>query len=470
MTESKQNKNINIDSTLVTVYILNHNYEHFLERTIQSVLKQTMRDFELIIIDDGSTDNSREIIERYSSHEKVITIFQHNKGLNVSNNIALRAARGHYIMRVDSDDYLDENALMVLSGILDRNPDVGLVFPDYFLVDEEGTVLELVRRHNFDEVTLLDQPAHGACTLIRRQCLIELNGYDESFQCQDGYDLWIRFIEHHQIKNVNLPLFYYRQHSKNLTRNEEHVLETRSKIIEKHARLKGHHYRSIAIIPVRGKKTDPGSLVLRRLGGKTLLDWTLNAAIKAKHISGVVLTTPDEDLLDYVSVNYGKRVFAVKRDSNLARPNTYIEDTIFHALGKYTLNNPKPDIIVTLYIESPFRSYRYIDSAIDVMELFGTDTVIAVRSDVGDFYRHNGSGLEPLLNTGTLRLERDELYREVGQMRVVKRDFLEEHRCISGGKVGHVVLDQSAALRLHSEVDWEVAEFLVGRYRIRPGM
>ena len=119
---------------LVTVYITNHNYGRYVEQAIQSVLRQTLRDFELIIIDDGSTDNSREIIERYADHEQIVTIYQQNKGLNVTNNIALRAARGRYLMRLDADDYLDENALMVLAGVLERNPDVGLVFPDYFPV------------------------------------------------------------------------------------------------------------------------------------------------------------------------------------------------------------------------------------------------------------------------------------------------------------------------------------------------
>ena len=82
-----------VRNPLVTVYIPSHNYGRFLEQAIQSVLKQTLADFELIIIDDGSTDNSREVIDHYTEHEKVITIFQQNKGLNVTNNIALRAGR-----------------------------------------------------------------------------------------------------------------------------------------------------------------------------------------------------------------------------------------------------------------------------------------------------------------------------------------------------------------------------------------
>ena len=83
------------------------------------------------------------------------------------------------------------------------------------------------------DVTLLDQPAHGACTMIRTKILKEMGGYDESFNKQDGYDLWIRLIDSHKVSNINLPLFYYRQHSKSLTSDKLDLLKTRGKIIKK---------------------------------------------------------------------------------------------------------------------------------------------------------------------------------------------------------------------------------------------
>lgn len=454
---------MDLRSPLVTVYITNHNYGRFVEQAIQSVLAQTLQDFELLIIDDGSTDNSRQVIERYGDHEKVLTIFQQNKGLNVTNNIALRAARGRYIMRLDADDYLDENALMVLAGALDRSPEVGLVFPDYFMVDEDGAILGMERRHNFSEVTLLDQPAHGACTMIRRECLLELDGYDESFHCQDGYDLWIRFVQHYRVQNVNLPLFYYRQHQHSLTRNEEQILATRAQILERQAQRNGQHLNVVAVVPVRGRSIDPQSPALRPLGGLPLIDWTLRAALGAKRLSGVVVTTPDEELLAYVSRNYGDRIMAVKRDRKLASPNTYIEDTLFNAMGEYTKRNPNPDAVAVLYVESPFRTARHIDSAVDVMELFDTDAVVAVQSDTDVLYQHTGAGLKPIRKAQALRLEREQVYREVGQLHVVRREFLYAHKRLVGGKVGHVVLDQPAALRLRTEWDWEVAELQARR-------
>ncbi|WP_418502600.1 glycosyltransferase family 2 protein, partial [Flagellimonas sp.] len=203
---------MNCSFPTVTVYLVNHNYEKYVRQAIDSVLNQSFQDFELIIIDNGSTDGSGRIIEEYTSVDKVLTVFQENIGLNRTNNVAIEMATGRYIMRLDADDYLHPNALEILSGSLDRWTEAGLVFPNYFLVDDKSNMLDIIQRHDFNEVTLLDQPAHGACTMIRRECLEALNGYDESYHCQDGWDLWVRFIRRYGVRNVDLPLFYYRQH------------------------------------------------------------------------------------------------------------------------------------------------------------------------------------------------------------------------------------------------------------------
>lgn len=444
----------------VTVYVTNHNYGRFIERAIESVLSQTLRDFELIIIDDGSTDGSREIIERYGAREGIRTVFQHNKGLNVTNNIAARMARGKYIMRLDADDYLEEHALAILSGVLDRNPTVGLVFPDYVMVDEEGRLLEVVRRHNFDDVTLLDQPAHGACTLVRRECLLEIGGYDESFRCQDGYDLWVRFIQKYGVQNVNLPLFYYRQHGSSLTRNEERILSTRSKILEKQARRDSAKKNALAILPVRGAAIDARSQALRTLGKRTLLDWTIEAALEAERTMHIIVTTPDKRILEHVDKTYQGRVIGLERDRRLAEINTHVHETIAHALAAYAKAHAAPENLVVLSIESPFRHARHVDAALDVLDFYETDTVVGVRPETDTFYKHDGGGLHPLRTSEALRLEADDLFRRVGDMSVVRRAYFEQHKRVVGGRIGHVVLDPRSALRLASDWDWRVAELI----------
>ena len=233
---------------LVTVYITNHNYGKYISKAIMSVLKQSMNSFELIIIDDGSKDNSKKIIDKFKKNKKVISVFQKNKGLTVSNNLALRLAKGKYIMRLDADDWLDRNALQIMSNYLEKNNNIGLVFPDYFEVDEKGDIINLVRRHDFKKVKLLDKPAHGACTMIRKECLNKIGGYNERFDRQDGFYLWVKFIQRYGVMNINLPLFFYRQHNQSLTKNEEKIIKTRADIIKMDNFKKNSQKKALAIL------------------------------------------------------------------------------------------------------------------------------------------------------------------------------------------------------------------------------
>ena len=106
--------------TKITVYITNYNYGQYIEQAIESVLSQSIDDWELIVIDDGSTDNSLSGLINIVQM-KITIIAQENKGLNITNNVAVRLARGNYIVRLDADDFLDENFVGVVN-ILVRGP------------------------------------------------------------------------------------------------------------------------------------------------------------------------------------------------------------------------------------------------------------------------------------------------------------------------------------------------------------
>jgi CMP-N-acetylneuraminic acid synthetase len=188
------------------------------------------------------------------------------------------------------------------------------------------------------------------------------------------------------------------------------------------------------------------------------MDWTLEAAIGADGIDDVIVTTPDQDLLDHLRATYANEVIALHRDPSLALANTYIEDTLLDALDRYEGDHSPPAALMLLSIEAPFRTSRHIDSAIDVMAIFETDLVVGVRPETGVFYQHNGASLVPIRKTSGLRLERDELYREVGQMQLISTKFLRRTRSLDSDRVGHVVLDQWAALSLMTQFDWQIAE------------
>ncbi len=450
---------------LVTVYIPNYNYGAYISTAVESVLCQTFKAFEVIIIDDGSTDDSREIIARYQTHPQIRIIFQENRGLNQTNNIALKAARGKYIMRLDADDYLDPNALLVMTTVMESEEDLGLVFPDYYYVDATGQITGQERRHDFrDDVTLLDQPAHGACTLIRKQALLEVGEYSEVYRCQDGYDLWLRFIEQNKVRNINLPLFYYRRHGENLTTNSQLILETRARIKKDHAEATGKpQIPVLALIAERGRLVDPGSLAMEELGGKRVIDWTIETTLRAQSVKNVILSTPDDELLRHVRKRYGSTISYHKRSIPLARENVSLDLTMREAL-ECCKADFTPGAFMLLQSEYPLRKSIYLEKAVNTMRIFNVDSVIGVVPDNDIFFRHNGHGLElvgDLCQLDSLRLERDYLYRMAGGLQLVSAEFYKRTGKRLGGRIGHVVIDRNAGIKLTDALSLTQIKLLV---------
>lgn len=448
------------ETPMVTVYITNHNYEEYLRTAIESVLDQTFQDFELIIIDDGSTDDSREIIQEYADHDKTRVILQENKGLNKSIDVAIKAARGKYVMRLDADDYLDQNALLVLTRELGADENAALVFPDYYYVDENNEVIGHERRNDFSDVTVPDRPAHGACTLFRKRVLEEVGSYNTDYTCQDGYDIWIKIINKYEVKNVNLPLFYYRQHEGSLTNNTEKILQTRAEIKADYVKDNGEMPSVLGVIPVRGEIIDPQSPLLEDVGGKPVLEWTLEAAEGTPQIETAVISTPDPAILDYMEKREGE--FLVhERSKELSRENVSLAatlDVVYEDFGQGSF-----DSIAQLIPNSPFKTTRAIEEAITTLEIFPVDKVVGVVPEDDQFYVHNGNGLKPVGETfpdNTLRLERERLFRRAGGITVINMEyFLDEDKGFNP-TIGHIVLKESEVFEIQSKRDVPLARKL----------
>jgi len=452
-------------SPIVTVYITNHNYSQYIKQAIDSVLGQTFQDFELIIIDDGSTDGSRNIIEEYEEHPKVKIVFQEKKGLTVSNNIAIKLAQGDYIVRLDADDYFMKDALKILIREFD-DTNIGMVFGDWYQIDKAGEVIAVEQRHDFkNDVSLYDQPAHGACTMFRIRCLKKLNGYDESITRQDGYELWLRFIEHYEVKNISVPIFYYRQHNNSLSSDETQLLDTRAKILKKHAERNNNDQlkkKIFAIIPIRGSSIDSRSQPFIKLGNRYLIDYTLEVIERSSDINKAFVTTPSAEVIEYISNNYSNsKIIALKRPAVLARINSPINKTILNVIEKVKGIDKYKSFFV-FSIETPFKRLELLESAISIMQIFNVSTVIGVRPSNQLFYTHNGRGLVPLQKENDfLRLEKNQLYGSVsGFLLRDLSDYLATNKTL-GSSIGHVIIDQKASLQIQSELDIKIAESII---------
>lgn len=456
-----------MDTTaLVTVYVTNFNYGKYIQQAIASVFNQTFTDWELIIIDDGSTDNSSEIIDQYTAHPKVKVIYQKNRGLNVTNNIAIRASKGKYIMRLDADDYLDQNALLVMANKLENSEDLGLVFPDYFLIDKEGEILNIERRNSFKEnVSVLDQPAHGACTMIRKSSLESVGGYDEEFGCQDGYELWVKFTAKFKVENIETPLFYYRQHGKNLTSNETRILNTRAKIKEKYITYSTQNKSvSLAIVPIRDSVVDSNQLSFRKLKGKSVLELKLEELLKAKHLDKILISSPGDQIEAFITQAYpnSSKLIFHKRDKEDTQLNIGLVSTIESILEYPPIQILQPETLLVVSTEYPFTNATDYDDAINTINIFETDSLISVRKDSNVYYQHHGNGMTAILGMDKFsKLEREILYQYAGGIIVSKVNSFKKSKQLINGTVGHITISQKSAFRIQTDFDFSLAEKII---------
>jgi CMP-N-acetylneuraminic acid synthetase len=445
---------------LVTVYVLNRNYGRFLRQAIDSVLNQDYPLIELLIVDDASDDGSEGILAEVQKSRRVRVIRQAaNLGLTACANAAIRASQGDFLMRLDADDYLVPSAVGKMVAEIAKVPDAVLVFPDYFDVDSDGRVIRRVKRHDVNALEAMsDLPAHGACTLVRRSFLDDIGGYDETVSCQDGLDLWLHVGPEHRVVSVPEPLFFYRQHGSNLTRDESYILAARAKLVAKHVAKRGAPRPSvIGIIPVRGPRADPGSAPLRLLANRPLIDWTIDEALACDAIDRLVVTSPDQEVLDHVAHRYGSCVGVHQRSADRAGLNVDLAETKTDVLHIEAEQGRRYQAEITLTVESPFRSGMVMRQAIHIMQLFDAHGVVGVRRDDEVFYLHNGLGLEPLRPDDRLRLERDDLFRECGGLRLTRLD-----RPKPPLRMGHVLLDPRSAFTIRTELDWATAELFAG--------
>ncbi|WP_127136073.1 glycosyltransferase family 2 protein [Flagellimonas oceanensis] len=454
---------MNYSTPLVTVYITNYNYEKYIENAIESVLGQTMQNFELIIIDDGSKDNSRDIIERYSEHPKISIIYQQNKGLNITNNVALRASKGKYIVRLDADDYFTEDALEKMSSILEENDTLGLVFPDYFIVDSENNVVSEIRRHDFEnEVTILDQPAHGACTMIRVEYMKSVGGYDESYTCQDGYELWVKFISKFKVTNIKETLFYYRRHNANLTNNEDRILSTRFKIKEAFVENESLNLPKVmAIVPIRLGY----NLAMERLNGTTFLDYKIQSLLESKKIDLVVVVSSDKTIKKHVDSMYGDSVCFYDRPSKLERINVSLFQTLLMLSKEPRLASM--DCAMFCSLNYPFVSEETINDAVNTLTIFKADSLISVRPENNKFFRHTGQGMQAILQQDKFtKLERESLYKYSGGILLGNIKSALAAGKIVHGDVGHIVISEKASLNAESSFEKGICRLLMEKNEI----
>ena len=199
---------------LVSVVIPVFNGEKTIQETIESVLNQTLTDFELLVINDGSQDGTLEIVERIPDSR--IQVFSYpNAGQSTSRNRGIEIAKGDYISFIDADDLWTPDKLEAQLQALQANPKAGVAYSWTDWIDESSQLLGK-GSHNteqgevFTKLLLNDFVANGSNVLIRRDALTEVGGFDPSVTPAEDWDLWLRLAARYEFVAVRSPQILYR--------------------------------------------------------------------------------------------------------------------------------------------------------------------------------------------------------------------------------------------------------------------
>lgn len=206
---------------IVSVIIPTYNRAHLIGRAIQSVLNQTYQDFEIIVVDDGSTDNTKEVVENFRKENKRIRYiwYEKNKGGAVARNIGIRDAKGEYIAFLDSDDEWMPKKIEKQISLFDRCSDsIGVIYCSYYLQEDSFGYIEKASLSNMKRGNVYNFLLNGWCPsstsffLLKAQVFKKSGLFDENLCSFQDYDLWIRIAQYYEFEFIEEHLAIKHNH------------------------------------------------------------------------------------------------------------------------------------------------------------------------------------------------------------------------------------------------------------------
>lgn len=194
----------------ISIIVTNYNYGCYIQRCLRSVLNQKYVNHEIIVVDDCSTDDSLEMIKVFDTTVKVISTSQ-NSGVAAAANLGIKNAKGQFIIRVDSDDYVSSDMCYFMKTYLESNHDAFCVSCDYQLVDDHENIIERKYAEN--------EPV--SCGIMyRKDLFLQLGGYNDEMRHREEEELRKRLGEYYKIHHLKIPLYRYRMHNHNKTKSQ----------------------------------------------------------------------------------------------------------------------------------------------------------------------------------------------------------------------------------------------------------
>lgn len=208
---------------LVSIIIPVYNGEKYVSEAIKSALAQTYKNIELLLINDGSTDSSADVIRPYLNDNRIVYIEQQNAGVASARNTAIGVAKGKYIGFLDQDDLWHKNKLEEQVAILENDENIALIHSKQDFIDSQGNKINFNwiiggTGDCFADIFIKNKIA-VLTVLIRKTILDKIGLFNERLSGADDYEMWLRVTLRYPIKYIDIPLATYRFHDNNISKN-----------------------------------------------------------------------------------------------------------------------------------------------------------------------------------------------------------------------------------------------------------
>lgn len=363
---------------IASIIITNYNYSAYISKCIRSCINQNFdkEKYEIILVDDNSNDDSLEKANEYKKSFKNLIILKNKKNLGVSQsaNRALKVAKGKYIVRVDSDDYINHELLNVLILFLEENKEYYSVSCDYYLVDKH--------ENKISRVSYKESPISCGVLYVKKK-LDKIGGYNSKFRHREEEELRQRANDKgYKSFNINLPLYRYLKHDNNKTNSKQFKQTYRNKINKLNFKKNFKNYKSlekkllkniVVIIPARFGSKRLKNKNTRKIWGRPMIHWCIQAAKKSNYINQIYVSSENKQILK-ISKKYGAE--SILRPKELATDNVFKIDVVRHAVHEL---KQKPSLIISLQPNSPDVLSSDLDRGIEKLIKHNLNEVISTN-------------------------------------------------------------------------------------------
>ena len=332
------------------------------------------KDYEVIVVDDASTDKSMDILNEFKTNIKIIKN-KKNIGVAASVNKAIKASKGEYFVRVDSDDYISSYFLMFLYNSFRIFPKKFAVACDYFHIDENEKV---IRKLSSSQYPI-------SCGIMyNKKKFVKFGMYNPTFKHREEEEIRLRLGEKYNLLNLNIPLYKYKIHQNNKTKSSKYLIDFRKKIDLLRTKKNFSKFKSnkllqnlILIIPARGNSKRFKNKNIFHVQGKPMIGWPIIEAKKSLLIKDIYVSSESKKILD-TAKKFGAKT--ILRPKSLSKDNVFKLDVIKHAVIEIEKKTKKKvTSVLSLQANSPEVKLYHIENTIKKLLVDKLQEVITVN-------------------------------------------------------------------------------------------